>query len=457
MSRDPVAGAAGNSLVQRITEGVGILRERTIEIGARVIWIDNIGSIVILRGRANYALAILGGLLALVGLTQLQDQNNAGVALVLIVAGIALIAFNLSQPVNNGLSIGTTDGRSTLIVSDNERFLTDTLDLLREKIDTGSITLQGTFDIGATHVNTGGGGVVVGDRGQALAKAERADFGAGFSVTTPDAHAPASTPIDRQGSSTAPSPPQLSTAFEPPRSYAVEEPYPSEAGAEPASTRRSLPIALLATLVLAVTGGGFAWWSQAETERRDWEAVSRTDPGALGAYLSAHPSGRYRSEAQAALTQIEEALYDMARQSGDAAMLENFLTQFPQSSHAAAVRSQMEQIEQDQARVQAFMASAPELIAPPQGTIFDIFPRQMVLQWAPLQGASSYIVEVEMFDPSLGLWVEDPGRVLTVNVVDLAYSFAFVGAQPGRWRVRGIDSEGRQSAASEWWVFYHKR
>ena len=53
MSNNPIAAATGNSLVQRITEGVGIVRERTIEIGARVIWVDNIGSLVILRGESG--------------------------------------------------------------------------------------------------------------------------------------------------------------------------------------------------------------------------------------------------------------------------------------------------------------------------------------------------------------------------------------------------------------------
>jgi hypothetical protein len=446
MSKDPLSVATGGSMVQRIAEGVGIVRERTIEIGSRVIWVDNIGSIVIVRGQANYALAIVGALMVLVAITQIG--SNAGMALLLAAAGIGLIIFNIKQQVNNGLSIGTTDGRSTLIVSDKEQFLTETLALLCEKIDTGSITLQGTFDIGSAHVNTAGGGVVVGDRGRAVAKEERVDFDAASPGSARQPPPPQRTPTVEQNSAPPPARQSSPAAFESPRFY-DEDPVESPAG------RRSLPIALLVMIGAAIlaAGAGFVWWNQAEIERRDWEATSRTEPAALRAYVSAHPTGRYRPGAEVALAQLEEQQYQVARASNDVRLLQTFLVQFPQSMHAEEVRSQVTRIEKEQ----SFRASAPAQEAPLPGTVFNMFPRQMLLQWTPMSDAIRYIVEIEIFDPSTNQWVEDPASIRTAVVDGNTYAFEFVGAQPGRWRVRGLDSEGNQSSSSEWWTFQHMR
>lgn len=104
-----------------------------------------------------------------------------------------------------------------------------------------------------------------------------------------------------------------------------------------------------------------------------------------------------------------------------------------------------------------FTESTPIALAPPSATVFSIFPRDTELRWASLPGAVTYAVEVEMFDTSIEAWVENPDRVLTDVVSATTYSFAFVGAQQGRWRVRGIDRLGRQSAFSPWWTFEHRR
>ena len=156
-------GASGST--NRMTGGVGAIRERTIAIGDTVLAVNNIGSIVILRGQPNYTLAIVGALMLLSALV--IAGNSPGNALLLGVVGVALIVFNLMQKPDSGLSIGTCDGRSTLIVSNDEDFLGDLLDFIRRKVDTGDIKLQGRFDIGAKYFNSEGGGIVVGDHGEA--------------------------------------------------------------------------------------------------------------------------------------------------------------------------------------------------------------------------------------------------------------------------------------------------
>ncbi|MDZ4760781.1 MAG: DUF6232 family protein [Alphaproteobacteria bacterium] len=117
-------GGAGDA-PNRLTSGLGAIRERTIAIGDTVIAVNNVGSVAIHRGRQGYAMAVVGGLIVLVALVTLQ--SDAGVALILGAIGGVLIAINLNQKLDNGLSIGTCDGRITMIVSTDNDFLGDLL------------------------------------------------------------------------------------------------------------------------------------------------------------------------------------------------------------------------------------------------------------------------------------------------------------------------------------------
>lgn len=155
----------GKSADHRITSGVGDVRERTIEVGDTVIAVNNIGTIVMLEEKRNYGLLILGAVLFLFGLMSLENEMLQGVAAILV--GGALAAYNLLRPLDKGLSIGTCDGRLTLIISTNERFVTEFLDFLRRKVDSQSVDMRATFDIRNAQINTSGGGVVIGDNGVA--------------------------------------------------------------------------------------------------------------------------------------------------------------------------------------------------------------------------------------------------------------------------------------------------
>jgi len=100
---------------------------------------------------------------------------------------------------------------------------------------------------------------------------------------------------------------------------------------------------------------------------------------------------------------------------------------------------------------------APKLISPPDDSVFDIFPRRTTLAWEPSDGAVSYIVE---WDYSYkGVWHSEehntPGA--TFRSSGAAFTFDFVGAQPGRWRIWPLNAAGERGQSSEWRTFRYLR
>jgi hypothetical protein len=99
---------------------------------------------------------------------------------------------------------------------------------------------------------------------------------------------------------------------------------------------------------------------------------------------------------------------------------------------------------------------APTQLSPPDGSVFDHYPRTTTLKWEPVQGAVKYGWEV---DYSWGVWCsETPGcRHSSGSVEATSHTFNFVGAQPGRWRVWGVDANGSNGLKSGWWGFRYTR
>ena len=56
-------------------------------------------------------------------------------------------------------------------------------------------------------------------------------------------------------------------------------------------------------------------------------------------------------------------------------------------------------------------------------------------------------------------WCAEVGRVWKVQsrLNNTNYTFVFVGAQPGRWRVWAVDAAGRPGRKSPWWEFRFTR
>jgi hypothetical protein len=106
---------------------------------------------------------------------------------------------------------------------------------------------------------------------------------------------------------------------------------------------------------------------------------------------------------------------------------------------------------------------APVQTAPADGAIFDHYPRRTRLEWAPVEGAASYSVEVDYCSgrrrDEKGCSNPQPHRMrfdpAAPVLKETAYEFDFVGAQPGRWRVWAVDGQGREGFKSPWRFFVY--
>jgi hypothetical protein len=99
---------------------------------------------------------------------------------------------------------------------------------------------------------------------------------------------------------------------------------------------------------------------------------------------------------------------------------------------------------------------APRLLSPAPAAVFEHFPRETTLVWTAVPGAAAYFVETDYF--SDGVWESQRrGSPVAFRVTDSVYSFRFVGAQPGRWRVWAIDSAGLPGPKSEWREFRYTK
>lgn len=95
------------------------------------------------------------------------------------------------------------------------------------------------------------------------------------------------------------------------------------------------------------------------------------------------------------------------------------------------------------------------LVSPPDGSVFGNFPRTTSLGWVPLPNAASYVVEIDCLGCCGSQWCADVGRQFRIarGITATSYTFDFVGAQPGRWRVWGVDAAGQEGPKSPWWGF----
>jgi hypothetical protein len=97
----------------------------------------------------------------------------------------------------------------------------------------------------------------------------------------------------------------------------------------------------------------------------------------------------------------------------------------------------------------------PILVSPPNGQVFNHYPRATTLAWNPVAGATGYVVTVEACQDRQILTGSIWQTVQKVIVQSTAFTFNFIGAQPGRWCVFAIDSTNahQQSTPSAWSTF----
>lgn len=106
------------------------------------------------------------------------------------------------------------------------------------------------------------------------------------------------------------------------------------------------------------------------------------------------------------------------------------------------------------------LLAAPVQVSPADASGFSHHPRTTTLVWNPVAGAASYTVEVDcMHCCESGRWCSEVGeswKVVT-GLTETTYRFDFVGAQPGRWRVWAVGSNGQAGPKSGWWGFSFAR
>lgn len=103
---------------------------------------------------------------------------------------------------------------------------------------------------------------------------------------------------------------------------------------------------------------------------------------------------------------------------------------------------------------------APMLQSPPSGKRFSHYPRRTTLSWSAVQGAAAYTVEIDCYGCCrANRWCTDIGRThkMVKSIRSTTYTFNFVGAQPGRWRVWAVDQNGNPGGKSAWWTFSYTR
>ena len=92
----------------------------------------------------------------------------------------------------------------------------------------------------------------------------------------------------------------------------------------------------------------------------------------------------------------------------------------------------------------------PLQLSPCDGAVFDHWPRTTTVEWTPVPGAASYTVEIAYSD---GTWHSS----LTAGITGPSHTFEFIGAQPGRWRVKAVDPNGGETLYSPWRGFRYLR
>ncbi len=102
--------------------------------------------------------------------------------------------------------------------------------------------------------------------------------------------------------------------------------------------------------------------------------------------------------------------------------------------------------------------SAPALLTPAEGQVLTTYPRSTNFTWSPVPGAGKYFFELMACSNSntsdCFVW---PANKPTHEVFGTSYTFNFVGAQPGKWRVTAVDANGVKGASSEWRMFKYTK
>lgn len=100
--------------------------------------------------------------------------------------------------------------------------------------------------------------------------------------------------------------------------------------------------------------------------------------------------------------------------------------------------------------------AVPTLLDPNEGEVFNHYPRTMTFKWSPVNiTGATYSLEIDAFGAvNAGQWAAQSFRSFAVyhNLTSTSFNHNFVGAQPGRWRVRAKVGD-RYCSWSNWKYF----
>lgn len=160
-------------------------------------------------------------------------------------------------------------------------------------------------------------------------------------------------------------------AAPPPRPAPVQRDY----APEPAREKKGggMMMIIIAVVVLAVGGGGgYFWWSQqqgAHAASTAFESIDHNDPAALRAFIAAQ-SGPAKTQAEGALSQLEERTFEAASDTDTVEALQAFVRDFPDSQHVLAARGRIAELQANAANGAPATATttatttSPDLVPP---------------------------------------------------------------------------------------------
>ncbi len=101
--------------------------------------------------------------------------------------------------------------------------------------------------------------------------------------------------------------------------------------------------------------------------------------------------------------------------------------------------------------------TAPTQVSPPNGTVFNNYPRTTTLQWSGVTGAATYSVEIDYYDNGNTTCTGGKPLKTATGISGTSYTFDFIGAQPGCWRVWAVDASNQPGTKSNWSEFSYSR
>ncbi len=107
----------------------------------------------------------------------------------------------------------------------------------------------------------------------------------------------------------------------------------------------------------------------------------------------------------------------------------------------------------------------PAQLSPAEGAVFSQSDRSTTLKWSAVPGARYYGIETDCGESNRGStaisWGSEHGLGSPCSQSFMygptTYTFNFIGAQPGRWRVWAVGQFGQKSPKTPWRQFRHTR